>query len=120
MDWIVPDKYREKPQGDLNNNENKIIGSSPSESNLICRYYVSYTGISLPLKLITPIEGEDLGRRITYFRGYYNDQDQLIALEKVVYGEVEFEHRYQYYPDGRLKSTELLESDESPRIMQFE
>ncbi|WP_455220756.1 DUF6156 family protein [Kaarinaea lacus] len=91
-----------------------------SRSNLICRHYVSYTGISLPLKLITPLEDEDLDRRITYFRGYYNDQDQLIAVEKVVYGEIEFEHRYQYHPDGRLKSAELIEADEAPRVMEFE
>lgn len=90
-----------------------------SKMNLVCRHYVSYTGVSLPLKLITPLENEDLDRRITYFRGYYNDQDQLMAVEKVVYGEIEFEHRYQYHPDGRLKSAELLEVDEEPRVMQF-
>lgn len=91
-----------------------------SESNLICRHYVSYTGVALPLKLITPLEGDDLGTRITYFRGYYNHQDQLLTVEKVVYGEIEFEHRYQYHPDGRLKSAELIETDEAPRVMQFD
>lgn len=90
-----------------------------TETNLYCRHFVSYTGVSLPLKLITPLEDESLDRRITYFRGYYNDQEQLMAVEKVVYGEIEFEHRYQYHPDGRLKSAELIEADEEPRVMQF-
>ena len=66
---------------------------TPTKSTFECRHYVSYTGISLPLKLITPLEDEDLDRRITYFRGYYNEQDQMMAVEKVVYGEIEFEHR---------------------------
>jgi hypothetical protein len=87
---------------------------------LVCRHYVSYSGVELPLNLITPLEGENLDRRITYFRGYYNDQQQLVALEKVVYGEVEFEHRYEYHADGRLKSAVLIEVDEDPRVVQFD
>ena len=87
---------------------------------LLCRHYVSYSGVKLPLKLITPLDDESLDKRITYFRGYYNAQEQLVAIEKVVYGEIEFEHRYDYYPDGRLKSAELREEDEAPRVLQFE
>jgi hypothetical protein len=93
---------------------------STIESNLVCRHFVSYTGVALPLKLITPIEDGSLERRITYFRGYYNDQEQLMVVEKVVYGEIEFEHRYQYHADGRLKSAELIEEDEEPRVMEFD
>jgi len=91
-----------------------------SDNRLVCRHYVSYTGVALPLKLITPLDEESLDRRITFFRGYYNAQEQLVAVEKVVYGEIEFEHRYEYYSDGRLKSAVLREVDETPRIMQFE
>lgn len=91
-----------------------------SKQLLLCRHYVSYSGVKLPLKLITPLDDESLDKRITYFRGYYNAQEQLVAIEKVVYGEIEFEHRYDYYPDGRLKSAELREEDEAPRVLQFE
>jgi pyruvate-formate lyase-activating enzyme len=85
-----------------------------------CRHFASYTGVSLPLNLITPLDDSDLDRRITYFRGYYDDRSRLVALEKVVYGEIEFEHRYAYHPDGRLKSAELREPDEAPRLMEFD
>jgi hypothetical protein len=91
-----------------------------NKDSLHCRHFVSYTGVSLPLKLITPLDDEGVDKRITYIRGYYNDQDQLMALEKVVYGEVEFEHRYQYHADGRIKSAELIEADEEPNIMLFD
>lgn len=91
-----------------------------NRQSLVCRHYASYSGVSLPLKLITPLDDDSLDRRITYFRGYYNDREQLVALEKVVYGEVEFEHRYQYYPDSRIKSAELIEVDEDPRVVQFD
>jgi hypothetical protein len=88
--------------------------------HLECRHFASYSGVQLPLKLITPLAGDDLERRITYFRGYYDDQSRLVALEKVVYGEIEFEHRYQYHPDGRIKRAELCEQDEDPRVMDFD
>lgn len=91
-----------------------------SKQSLQCRHFVSYTGVKLPLKLITPLDGESVDKRITYFRGYYNAQEQLVAVEKVVYGEIEFEHRYDYYDDGRLKSAELREEDEAPRVLQFD
>jgi hypothetical protein len=91
-----------------------------AKQSLVCRNFVTYTGVNLPLNLIEPLEDEGLDKRITYFRGYYDDRDQLVAVEKVVYGEVEFEHRYEYHPDGRLKCAELREEDEEPRVMQFD
>lgn len=86
---------------------------------LQCRHFVSYSGVKLPLKLITPLDGESVDKRITYFRGYYNEQEQLVVVEKVVYGEIEFEHRYRYYPDGRLQLAELREPDEKLRVLEF-
>ena len=91
-----------------------------SNESLTCRHFVTYSGVTLPLNLITPLDGGDLDQRITYFRGYYDDHERLVVVEKVVYGEVEFEHRYQYHDDGRIKSAELREADEDPRVMQFE
>ncbi len=91
-----------------------------NKRNMNCRHYVSYTGVGLPLKLITPIEGEVLDGRISYFSGYFDDKEQLRIVEKVVYGEVEFEHHYSYYDDGRIKTAELIEPDEEPRVMAFD
>jgi hypothetical protein len=91
-----------------------------NKQSLTCRHFVTYTGVELPLNLVTPLEEEGLEQRITFFRGYYDGSEQLMAVEKVVYGEVEFEHRYQYHNDGRLRLVELIEADEEPRIMQFD
>ncbi len=89
------------------------------KQSLQCRHFVTYTGVTLPLRLITPLEGEGLDRRLTYFRGYYNAQEQLVVVEKIVYSEVEFEHHYEYHDDGRLKSAKMIEADDAPRIMEF-
>jgi hypothetical protein len=91
-----------------------------NKQSLTCRHYVTYSGMELPLNLVTPMEEDDLENRITFFRGYYDERDQLMAVEKVVYGEIEFEHRYQYHDDGRLKLVELIETGEEPRLLQFD
>lgn len=90
------------------------------DQDLECRYFASYSGVRLPLKLITPLHEDDLTRRITYFRGFYDQQSRLIALEKVVYGEIEFEHRYHYHADGSIHRAELREPGEEVRLMDFE
>lgn len=91
-----------------------------AEQSTVSRYFVTYSGVGLPLNLISPVEEDTLKRRLTYFRGYYDGDDRLVAVEKIVYGEVEFEHRYEYHPDGRLKSAEVIEADEEPRVMTFD
>lgn len=91
-----------------------------NKQSLQCRHFVSYSGVKLPLKLIAPLDGESLDKRITFFRAYYNTQEQLVTVEKVVYGEIEFEHHYEYHSDGRLKSAELREVDEAPRVLHFD
>lgn len=92
-----------------------------NKQSLTCRHFVTYSGVDLPLNLVIPLEEGDLDQRITFFRGYFDEHEQLLAVEKLVYGEVEFEHRYQYHDDGRIKQVELFEEDdEEPRVMQFD
>jgi len=90
------------------------------KQGLECRHFVTYSGVELPLNLITPLEDDSVDKRITYMRGFYNQAGQLLAVEKVVYGEIEFEHRYAYHDDGRIKSAELREPDEEPQTLRFE
>ncbi|MFZ2312720.1 MAG: DUF6156 family protein [Methylobacter sp.] len=81
-----------------------------------CRYFVSYSGVKLPLKLVNEITEASLNNRNTYYRGYFNAQDRMLLCQKVVYGEVESEHQYQYYDDGVLKSAQITEDDEVREI----
>lgn len=76
------------------------------------RYFVSYTGVKLPLKLINPLEIVDLTNRNTFIRASFDAQDRLLAFEKLVYGEVEMSHRYEYDADGVLRRAEISMDDE--------
>ena len=86
------------------------------EQQTECRYFVSYSGIKLPLKLVNEIAESGLNNRNTYYRGYFDAQDKMLLCQKVVYGEVESEHRYQYYDNGVLKQAQITEDDEVREI----
>jgi hypothetical protein len=86
------------------------------EQQTECRYFVSYSGIKLPLKLVNEITETGLKNRNTYYRGYFNAQDKMLLCQKIVYGEVESEHQYQYYDNGILKSAQITEDDEVREI----
>jgi hypothetical protein len=80
------------------------------------RYFVSYSGIKLPLKLVNEITEDSLNNRNTYFRSTFDTQGRMLLCQKVVYGEVESEHRYQYSDNGVLKYTQITEDDEVNEI----
>lgn len=84
-----------------------------------CRYFTSYSGAKLPLKLVGELDGGDMRNRNTYFRGSFNAAEQLIACEKIVYGETEFRHAYRYHPDGRLARAEIDDGSGEPSLLDY-
>jgi hypothetical protein len=85
-----------------------------------CRNYVTYSGVKLPLKLVNPLARADVANRNTYFRAWFDAQGQPVLCQKLVYGEVELQHRYEYHANGRLKQAEITEADGEPRIIRFD
>lgn len=91
-----------------------------NKQELHCRYFTTYSGIELPLKLLNELDDESLNKRITYFSGYFDDTGNLKILEKIVYGEVEFSHHYEYDNNNVIKKAILVEDEELPRTMVFD
>jgi intein-encoded DNA endonuclease-like protein len=87
-----------------------------SESATNVRYFVSYSGAKLPLKLVNEITEASLNNRNTYYRGYFDAEDKMLLCQKVVYGEVESEHQYQYDDSGVLAHAQITEDDEMREI----
>lgn len=85
-----------------------------------CRFFVTYTGVTLPFNLVNAIDPESLTNRNTFIRAYFDKAGQLMGFHKVVYGEVELTHRYHYYDSGVLKRAEIVMLDEEPVLMQFD
>lgn len=94
---------------------------SEPQSDLLpgdCRYFLTYSGVALPLKLVEPLAGID--HRNTYYRGYFDADQRLTGCQKVVYDEVETQHRYAYHPDGTLAWAEITDADGEVTELRFD
>ncbi|HET7688639.1 MAG TPA: DUF6156 family protein [Candidatus Macondimonas sp.] len=89
------------------------------KAHQVCRFFVSYTGVKLPLKLVNPIEADALSNRNTFIRAYFNEAGLLMGFDKMVYGEVELAHRYVYHDNGLLKQAEIAMLDEDTVTLCF-
>jgi hypothetical protein len=85
-----------------------------------CSYFLTYSGIKLPLKLVTELEPAQLENRNAYFRGFFDALDRLTGLQKLVYGEIEMQHRYAYHANGALRSVEIIDADGERNEMKFD
>jgi hypothetical protein len=89
------------------------------EQSTTCRYFTSYSGAKLPLKLVGELDESDMRNRNTYFRGRFDAAGQLIACEKLVYGEIEFRHEYRYHPDGRIAHAMIDDGSNEPATVDY-
>jgi hypothetical protein len=85
-----------------------------------CRFFTSYSGVTLPFNLVSAIAPEALSNRNTFIRAYFDRAGMLSGFDKVVYGEVELSHRYQYHGNGRLRRAEIVMLDEEPAALDFD
>lgn len=84
------------------------------------RYFVTYSGVRLPLKLVDQLEESQVGNRNTYMRATYDALGRMIVCEKLVYGAVELSHRYAYHGDGpTLARAEVTALDGDPQVVTF-
>lgn len=89
--------------------------------NCVTRYFISYSGVKLPLKLVNELADEShLENRNTYFRGCYDADQRLMLLEKLVYGDVELRHVYTYHSSGILAEAEITDADGEIEVLRFD
>lgn len=90
-----------------------------TDTDLVTRYFTSYSGIRLPLKLVGELAVEDMRNRNTFFKGGFDAGGRLRRCEKLVYGEIEFCHEYSYHTDGRLVRAVIHEAGEDPETIDY-
>lgn len=83
------------------------------------QYFLSYSGAKLPLNLVSPLDAASVENRNTYFSARYDERGRIVLCRKIVYGEVEFEHRYAYHGNGALRRAEIDGEDET-RVVEFD
>jgi len=84
------------------------------------RYFLSYTGVKLPLTMVTPLEEAQTRNRNTFFSTQFDNQERLVLCRKIVYGEMEFEHRYCYHANGTLARAEITDDDDETQVLEFD
>ncbi|MDZ4201122.1 MAG: DUF6156 family protein [Gallionella sp.] len=84
------------------------------------RFFVTYTGVKLPLKLINELQAAEVENRNTYFCGYFDAQERLAGFDKFAYGEIELTHRYEYRDDGKLRLAEITDIDGEMTMLLFD
>ena len=90
------------------------------EAHQECRFFVSYSGVKLPLNLVSSIAAEALSNRNTFIRAYFDKAGLLTGFDKVVYGDVELAHRYEYHGNGALSLAEITMLDEDAVVLRFD
>ncbi|TAJ80503.1 MAG: hypothetical protein EPO42_04380 [Gallionellaceae bacterium] len=83
------------------------------------RFFVTYTGIKLPFKLVNELQPDEVRNRNTFFRGHFDAQDRLTGFDKLAYGEVELRHDYTYHDNGRIRSAEITDIDGEVTMLLF-
>lgn len=83
------------------------------------RYFISYSGVALPLKLVNELQANEIDNRNTFFRATYDGQGRMVLCQKVVYGETEMEHRYRYYDSGALREAVVI-MDGEEQVIDFD
>ncbi len=67
------------------------------------RFFASFRGVNLPLRLVSELDGEAILHRGIFFVAYYDDEERMIGCDKYVQGCPTLSHRYEYHPGGTLK-----------------
>jgi hypothetical protein len=85
----------------------------------ITRYFLTYSSRTLPLQLVEELPVEALRNRNTWFEAVYDPSGRMLSVCKLVYGDVEMRHDYEYAEDGRLASALIQMADEEPHRLQL-
>lgn len=84
------------------------------------QYFLSYTGVGLPLKLVGAIGAEEIENRNTFFGAKFDADGRLTLIHKRVYGEIELSHQYHYDSQSQLEWAEIHSIDDEGRRLYFD
>ena len=83
------------------------------------RYFLSYSGVKLPLTLVNELQPEEVANRNTYFGIKVDEQGRTVLIHKLVYAEIELEHKYEYGADNKLMSAEIRNADNETQFINY-
>ena len=101
-----------------------LLGAEPQMAipvDCTVKYYRTFSGYSLPLKLIEPFTKEEaLCSGSAYYIGHFDQNNMLIKIEKMHKGKLLFTHVYGYYPNGSIKRLENTPAEGKTVIKEYD
>lgn len=94
--------------------------TSNNDNRGLTRYFVTYTGVKLPFRLVNELNTGEVENRNTFFRGHFDEQDRIVGFDKLAYSEIELSHRYIYHNNGNLKQAEITDIDGEVTVLNFD
>jgi hypothetical protein len=91
-----------------------------NESRGTIRFFVTYTGVKLPFRLVNELKSSEVENRNTFFRGQFDERDRLVGFDKLAYSEIELSHRYVYHENGKLKQAEITDIDGEVTVLNYD
>jgi hypothetical protein len=96
------------------------MGTATNENRGTLRFFVTYTGVKLPFRLVNELQPGEVENRNTFFRGHFDELDRLIGFEKLAYSEIELSHRYHYHDNGKLKQAKITDIDGEVTVLNYD
>ncbi len=96
------------------------MDTTSNENRGATRFFVTYTGVKLPFKLVNELDAGEVENRNTFFRGYFDGQDRITGFDKLAYGDIELQHRYTYHDNGKLSIAEITDIDGEVTMLVFD
>ena len=84
------------------------------------RYYLTYSGASLPLKMLSALSEDSIENRNTYFGVNLDALGRIITVHKLVYGSIELSHHYEYDEQGYLAFAQINNTDGEANKLWFD
>ncbi len=96
------------------------MSATSNENRGTLRFFVTYTGVKLPFKLVNELQPGEVENRNTFFRGYFDAQGRITGFEKIAYGEAELKHDYEYHANNLLKQVAITDIDDELTVLKFD
>lgn len=96
------------------------MGTASNENRGTLRFFVTYTGVKLPFRLVNELQPSEVENRNTFFRGNFDEQGRLTGFDKLAYSEIELTHRYVYHDNGMLKQAVITDIDGEVTVINFD
>lgn len=74
-------------------------------------YFSSFSGYSIPLKLVDKITRDEAIARDSYYVAIYDDEGKLLSVEKYFQGKLFFKHEYSYRDNGVLQESRVVNAE---------